>query len=152
MIKVLAVGKIKEKALKELIAEYEKRLSRFNKITIVELEDQPDNKGADYAIEKESGLLLKHIKDEDFVILLDLKGDSVDSLGFAALLETWQNNNRELCFVIGGSNGVNQAVVKRANYNLKLGDLTFPHQIARLLILEQIYRAYKINNKQNYHK
>ena len=150
MIKILTVGKIKDRSLNDLIAKYQKKINNFHKIEIWEVVDEPEGKNIEIAIDKESNSVLKHIKEKDFVVLLDLKGNMLDSLTLARQIDDWQQFN--LCFVIGGSNGVNQTIKDRADYIWKLSDLTFPHQLTRLLLLEQIYRSFKIIKGQNYHK
>lgn len=151
MINIIAVGKIKEKALQTLIEEYSKRISGYTKINIVEVGDEPNEKVNVKQIEGER--ILKQIKKEAFVVLLDLRGESLDSIALAKKINeinTYHSSN--ITFVIGGSLGVSDEVVERADYLLKLSNMTFPHNIARLLILEQIYRSYKILNNETYHK
>jgi len=151
VINIIAVGKIKEKALQTLIEEYSKRISGYTKINIVEVGDEPNEKVNVKQIEGER--ILKQIKKEAFVVLLDLRGESLDSIALAKKINeinTYHSSN--ITFVIGGSLGVSDEVVERADYLLKLSNMTFPHNIARLLILEQIYRSYKILNNETYHK
>jgi 23S rRNA (pseudouridine1915-N3)-methyltransferase len=155
--KIVAVGKIKEKFTKDEIAEYIKRLSKYCKISIVEVDEEKafDNSSADIEriLKKEGENLLKQIKSNDYVILLDLHGQEIDSLKFASLLNEMQTNGTSsFAFVIGGSNGLSDEVRKRSNFKLKLSPLTFTHQMTRVIILEQIYRAFKINNNEIYHK
>ncbi|MEA5017400.1 MAG: 23S rRNA (pseudouridine(1915)-N(3))-methyltransferase RlmH [Erysipelotrichaceae bacterium] len=158
MIKVVAVGKIKEKALSALIAEYQKRLSGYVKLTIVEVNDEEIVNSEVEALKQrvltlEATRILNQIKEKEYVILLDLKGEMVDSITLAKKIDsvfTYQTG--DITFVIGGSLGVSEEVIKRANWRLKLSDLTFTHQHARLLVLEQLYRCFKINNNETYHK
>jgi len=150
MTKIIAVGKIKNQSIKTALADYHKRLSRFSKVEIKELPDQPEGKDVGIAIKKESEAIISAIKVDDFVILLDLDGQTVDSIALAEQVEKWQTKN--ICFVIGGSNGVDETVRERADYLWKLSELTFPHQLVRLLLAEQLYRAYMIINKRSYHK
>jgi len=150
MIKIIAVGKIKDKALSDLIFDYQKKIAHFSKLEIIEVNDYPEGKDIGISISKEATEIFKHIKREDFVVLLDLKGKMLDSISLAKQVDNWQTTNVSL--VIGGSNGVSKEIQKRADYLLKLSDLTFPHQLTRLIILEQIYRSFKIINKQKYHK
>ncbi len=154
MISIVAVGKIKEKSLTSLIDEYKKRISGYSKIEIVEVNDEPNDKLEDEKVKQLEGQrILKQIKKDSYVILLDLQGEMLDSVKFAKKIEninTYQSSH--ITFVIGGSLGVSEEVKQRADYLLKLSDMTFPHNIARLLILEQIYRSYKILNNESYHK
>lgn len=154
MIKIIAVGKIKADYLINAINDYKVRLSKFTKFDIVEVSDFPGNDNAiNEAIYQESLLILDKIKKEDYVVLLDVKGKSLDSLAFAKVYDQWLiNSYKAIVFVIGGSNGVNQIVVDRANYRWSFSKLTFPHQLMRVLLLEQLYRCYKINSGQKYHK
>ena len=152
MIKIISVGKIKDKALKNLIAEYHKRISHFHQLEIIEVEDLASDKDPSFNLKKEAELISRKIKNSDYVILLDLAGVSLDSLTLAKNLNNWQIKHPSLCFVIGGSNGVSLPIKERADYLWKLSDLTFPHQLVRLLLLEQLYRSFKINANQNYHK
>ena len=151
MIRILAVGKIKEPALTALIDQYLKRINRFTKINCLEVTDVAESKD-DYSIKAESEALLKRLKTSDYVVLLDLSGILLNSLTLACELEKWISQSGELTFVIGGSRGVDQRVKQRADFVWQLSPLTFPHQIARLLLVEQLYRGYKINTKQSYHK
>lgn len=154
MISIIAVGKIKEKSLKSLIDEYVKRISGYTKIEIIEVNDEPNDKlEQEKVLSIEAQRILKQIKKDSYVILLSLKGKQSDSLEFASMLEKINTyNSSHIIFVIGGSLGVSDEVEKRADYLLNLSKLTFPHNLARLIILEQIYRAFKINNNETYHK
>ncbi len=154
MISIIAVGKIKEKSLKSLIDEYVKRISGYTKIEIIEVNDEPNDKlEQEKVLSIEAQRILKQIKKDSYVILLSLKGKQSDSLEFASMLEKINTyNSSHITFVIGGSLGVSDEVEKRADYLLNLSKLTFPHNLARLIILEQIYRAFKINNNETYHK
>ncbi len=154
MISIIAVGKIKEKALTTLINEYKKRISNYSKIEIIEVNDEPNDKLEDEKVkELEGQRILKQIKKDSYVILLDLQGQSLDSEGLANMIEkinTYHSFN--ITFIIGGSLGVSETIRKRADFKLKLSEMTFPHNLARLIILEQIYRSYKILNNETYHK
>lgn len=157
MIKIIAVGKIKEKGMNLLIQEYVKRLSAFTKVEIIEVADEATTASSSaleqQVKEKEGAKLLAKIKDNDYVILLDLWGKMYDSVKFSshiADLQTYGHSN--LAFVIAGSLGPGENIYKRANERWKLSDLTFTHQMTRVLILEQIYRAYMIQNNSPYHK
>lgn len=158
MIKIIAIGRIKEKAMQQLINEYMKRLQPYTKLEIIEVNDEPapqSNSAAQNELvkEKEGQRVLDKIKDQEYVILLDVAGRMMDSEQLAEKLsqiQTYQSS--DITFVIGGSLGLSKQLMQRSNLRLKLSDMTFPHQIVRLLILEQIYRAYKINHHEPYHK
>lgn len=156
MIRILCVGKIKEKALVSLISEYLKRLQPFHKCIIEETEDYPTSdvdSMNQQVIKKESDKLLSRIKADDTVILLDLKGESVSSVDLSKKIDNYfTQSSSSLVFVIGGSLGVSETLRQRANWCWKLSDCTFPHQVVRLLVLEQIYRSFKILSGQTYHK
>lgn len=158
MIRIVTVGKIKEKANKELIAEYVKRLSAYTKIEITEVDEAilPKN-ASDADVEnlkiKETEKLLSQIHPNHHVILLDLKGKSLSSEAFCDhIFKQYVYGKSDITFVIGGSHGVSYLMLQRADFQLKLSDMTFPHQLARLILLEQIYRAYKIHQNEPYHK
>ena len=148
---------MKDKALHMLEEEYVKRLRAFAKIEITEVKDEPNErvereKEAVLAMEKEGERALAQIKDNDFVILLDLHGSHWDSETFAKKLESWHASGSNLTFVIAGSLGPSQALVRRADVRWKLSDLTFTHLMTRVLVLEQIYRGFMIINGRKYHK
>ena len=148
-MKVICVGKIKESFFKDAILEYSKRISKYTKLEIIEVLDEPLEKTA---LKKEGERILSKIKDSDYVITLEIEGNSLSSLDFARKIENNFNSNKNLTFVIGGSYGLSDLVKQRSNYSLSFSRFTFPHQLFRVLLLEQIYRAYKINNNENYHK
>lgn len=158
MIKLVAVGKLKEKALTMLIDEYVKRLKPYTKVEIVEVADMmapESNSAAQNEIVKktEGERILSKIKDNEYVILLDLWGESISSEKLAAKIQSiYTYNSSNITFVIGGSLGLSEAVVKRADFRWKLSDCTFTHQMCRVLVLEQIYRSTMINNNMPYHK
>ncbi|MGB7594941.1 MAG: 23S rRNA (pseudouridine(1915)-N(3))-methyltransferase RlmH [Erysipelotrichaceae bacterium] len=156
MIKLLVVGKINGKALRELIDDYLKRIQPYHKINIEEVADEATSEDVSQQKSgriKEGERILGRLKPDDTVILLDLQGDEFDSLAFAKILdEQFTYSSSTLVFVIGGSMGVSDEVQNRADRRWKLSSVTFPHQIVRLLVLEQIYRAFKINRNQTYHK
>ncbi|NFA61154.1 23S rRNA (pseudouridine(1915)-N(3))-methyltransferase RlmH [Clostridium sporogenes] len=157
-ISVISVGKIKEKFLKAAIDEYSKRLTKYCKLNIIEVPDEktPDNasfKEENIIKEKEGNLILKHIKDSGFVIALDLKGKFITSEEFSGLIENCRlTGNSTITFVIGGSLGLSDQVLSRANYKLSFSKMTFPHQLFRVMLLEQIYRAFRILSGEPYHK
>lgn len=157
-ITLITVGKIKEKFLKDAIAEYSKRLSKYCKVNIVEVSDEktPDNASEkeELAIkEKEGDLILKHIKDNMYVVALDLKGENLTSPEFAEFIrKLGVKGKSNITFVIGGSLGISEKVLKRANYKLCFSKMTFPHQLFRVMLLEQIYRGFRIIKGEPYHK
>ncbi len=151
MIKLICVGKIKEKYLKEAIDEYKKRLSKYTKLDIIELPDIC-YEDLDKSKKEEGNNILRHIKDTDNVIILDIIGQELSSIELSKKLCKIEQINSNLTFIIGGSYGLSNEVKKRANYSISFSKLTFPHQLFRVMFLEQLYRAYKIKNNENYHK
>lgn len=158
VIRIIAVGKLKEKALSMLVEEYTKRLRPFTKLEIVEVADESapmSNSDASNAMvkEKEGERILAKIKDNEYVILLDLWGEMMSSEAFAKKLEQLQTySTSNLTFVIAGSLGPGENVYRRCNARLKLSEMTFTHQMTRVILLEQVYRAYMIRNHNPYHK
>lgn len=157
-ITIVTVGKIKEKYLRDAIAEYTKRLSKYCKLDIVEVADEktPDNASAaveDGIRQKEGERILKNIPDDAYVITLEIEGKMLDSVEFSKKIEQLGIQGKShICFVIGGSIGLGAEVLKRSNYALSFSKMTFPHQLMRVILLEQIYRAYRIQMKEPYHK
>jgi len=157
-ITIICVGKIKEKYLKSAIDEYTKRLSRYCKLSIVELGDEktPDNASEKEEIiikEKEGDAILKSIKDNMFVIALELKGKMLSSEELSNyIMDLGVKGESNLAFVIGGSLGLSNAVLERANYKLCFSKMTFPHQLFRVMLLEQVYRGFRIISGEPYHK
>lgn len=155
---IVAVGKLKEKYLKEGISEYSKRLSRFCELQVIEVEDEqaPDNLSESQEIQvkrKESERILKKVKEGSALVVLDLKGKKLNSEGFANKLNSFFISGKShITFVIGGSLGLDDELVKKADFRLCLSDMTFPHQLARLILLEQVFRVFKILNNETYHK
>ena len=158
MIKIVAVGKIKEKAVRAQIEEYEKRLRPFTKLEIIEVNDEmaPQNNSDaqnEAVKEKEGERLLSKIREQEYVILLDLWGEMLSSEKFSVKIAKLQTyTTPDITFVIAGSLGPGKNILQRANYRWKLSDLTFTHQMTRVLVLEQIYRAFMIQNHNPYHK
>lgn len=157
MITLLCIGKNKEKALCQLENEYVKRIQPFSKLQVIEVKDESNvhmerDKEAELIKEKEGKRVLEKIRPQDFVILLDLHGKMPDSISFSNQLESWFMKSSDLVFVIAGSLGPSSDLVKRADYGWKLSDLTFTHLMTRILVLEQIYRAFMIQNGRSYHK
>lgn len=157
-ITIITVGKLKEKYLKEAIEEYSKRLGRYCKLEIVELADEktPDNaseKEEEAIKEKEGQGILSKIKDNMFVIAMDLKGKQLTSEEFANYIENLGvMGDSNIAFIIGGSLGISKSVLARANYKLCFSKMTFPHQLFRVMLLEQIYRGFRIMKGEPYHK
>ena len=157
-ISVIAVGKIKEKYLKDAITEYSKRLSRYCKLEIIEVADEktPDqaSKAAEDLIRaKEGERILKHIRDDMYVITLEIEGKMLTSEEFADKIETLGVQGKSsIAFVIGGSIGLGKEVLKRSDFALSFSKMTFPHQLMRVVLLEQVYRGYRIMNGEPYHK
>ena len=145
MIKILCVGKIKEKYLNDLINDYKTRITKYSKIEIVEIKDSD--------IFKESEEILKNINDKDYNIIMDIKGKMIDSVELSTLIDkTFTSGYNTITFIIGASNGVTDEVKNRCNYRLSFSNLTFPHGLFRGILLEQIYRSFKIINNESYHK
>jgi 23S rRNA (pseudouridine1915-N3)-methyltransferase len=157
-ITILSVGKIKEKYLRDAIAEYSKRLSRYCKLEVIEVPDEktPDraSDAEELQIKKTEGeRLLKQIRDTDHVIALAIDGQMLDSPALARKIEQLGIQGiSSIVFVIGGSLGLSDEVRKRADYKLSFSPMTFPHQLMRVILLEQIYRSYRIINGEPYHK
>lgn len=151
MIKILCVGKIKEPFFRDAILEYRKRISKYTNLQIIEVDDiNSDN--INIILEKEKDLIMKNINQKDFVITMEIEGKEISSLEFSKKIEELQIYNSNITFIIGGSYGLHQDIKSRANYKLSFSKLTFPHQLFRIILLEQIYRAYKIINNESYHK
>lgn len=148
MIKIICVGKIKESYYKDALEEYLKRLKKYVKLELIELPDY--NYDITKTTTEEGKKILDKISDKDFVITMEIEGKQLDSLEFSKLIDDNISNN--MVFVIGGSYGLSNEVKKRANVSLSFSRLTFPHQLFRIILLEQIYRAYRIINNESYHK
>lgn len=157
-ITLVTVGKIKEKYFTMAIDEYAKRLSRYCKLKIVEVADERTPDGASEALEnairqKEAERILKNIKDTDFVITLEILGKQLDSVELSKKIEQLGvTGHSNLVFVIGGSLGLHPSVSQRADFKLSFSNMTFPHQLMRVILLEQIYRSFRIQNHEPYHK
>lgn len=148
-MRIICVGKVKEKFFVDAINEYSKRISKYTKLEILEISDESNES---IAMKKEGEKILSKIKDNDYVVTLEIEGNSLTSLEFAKKIDNNFNSNKNLTFVIGGSYGLDESVKSRSDYKLSFSKFTFPHQLFRVILLEQIYRAYKINNNENYHK
>ena len=155
-VKIVAVGKIKESFHREEINELSKRLSRYCKLSIVEVEEYKLKDDSDKMVEltliKEGEALLKQIKSDEYVFLLDLHGNEMSSEKLSLEMDKLISSGKNITFVIGGSYGLSSSVRERSNVRLKISPMTFTHQMCRIIILEQIYRSFKIINKESYHK
>ena len=157
-ITILCVGQIKEKYFRDAIAEYQKRLSRYCKVQMIEVADEKTKENAseaenDLIRKKEGERLLKHIKDSDYCITLEIDGKMLTSEGLSKEIDRLGLAGKSsLVFVIGGSIGLDTAVLKRSDYALSFSKMTFPHQLMRVILLEQIYRSYRIMRGEPYHK
>ena len=154
---LICMGRLKEKYWRDAAAEYEKRLTRFGKFETIELPDLPEPANSSPAIEeqicrKEGQAILGKIRDGDIVIALCIEGKRLDSPQLAQQLQAYADTGRRVVFVIGGSLGLSPEVVARAQLKLSFSPMTFPHQLARVMLLEQAYRACKINAGERYHK
>ena len=154
---ILCVGKLKEKWQQDGCAEYLKRLSRYGKYEIVAVDDEREPDKASDAllrqiIDREGTVLLKHIRPNDRVICLCIKAEAPDSVALSKKLAAWSGDGRRNVFVIGGSNGLSDAVLARADARLSFSNLTFPHGLMRVILLEQLYRAERIRTGEKYHK
>lgn len=157
-IRLIVVGKLKEKYLVAGIKEYQKRISGYTNIEIIEVADERIPDKASLAQEamvkvKEGRKILDKIKQDDYVILLDVGGKELDSIAFSKHLEQCMINGKStIDFVIGGSLGHGEEILQRADFRLSFSPMTFPHQLMRLILIEQIYRAFKIMKNETYHK
>ncbi|MDC7278327.1 23S rRNA (pseudouridine(1915)-N(3))-methyltransferase RlmH [Butyrivibrio fibrisolvens] len=157
-VKILCVGKIKEKFYRDAIDEYVKRLSKYCSVTITEVPDEKTSENAsgteiDIVKDKEGERLLKHISERDYVIALAILGKQMDSVTFSKFIEDLGIQGRSsLVFVIGGSLGLSDNVLKRSDFQISFSKMTFPHQLMRVILSEQIYRAMRIMKNEPYHK
>ena len=157
-IKLICVGKVKEKFYVDAIKEYSKRLGAYTSLEIIEVPDEKPPDKASEAInlqikEKEGNAILSKVKQNDFVMLLDVKGKMYSSEELSELIENYMIDGKsEFVFIIGGSLGVSQQVKQRANTLISFSKMTFPHQLMRVIFLEQIYRSFKIMKNEPYHK
>lgn len=145
MIKIISVGKIKEKYLVDLIEDYKTRITKYQKIEIIELKDS--NK------QKENEEILKILNDKEFNICMDIQGKKLNSVELSSLIDkTFTNGYSTITFIIGASDGLTEEVKNKCDFRLSFSDLTFPHGLFRGVLLEQIYRSFKIINNESYHK
>ena len=148
MIKIICLGKIKEKYLIDAIEEYKKRLTKYTKLEIIELKDQQTEK----ALKQEAEAIKKHLKTDDYIITLEIEGKELTSEQLAKHIDKTLITNPNITFIIGSSEGLDNSINEISNYKLSFSKLTFPHQLFRVILLEQIYRAFKILNNETYHK
>ncbi len=145
MITIICIGKLKEEYLIKMCDDYKTRINKYHKLDIIELKDSN--------IEEEGNLISKQIKKYDYVIGLDIKGKSIDSIQFKdKILNQFNQGKSSICFIIGGSDGILEKVKKEFDELISFSDLTFPHGLFRAILLEQIYRSMKIINNEKYHK
>ncbi len=145
MIKIICLGKIKEKYLNDLISDYKDRISKYHKIEMIELKDTNN-------LEEEGVNILKHINNQDYVISLDIDGKEFDSVSFSKVLDNAFMTHGTITFIIGSSNGLHENVKNKSDLRLSFSKLTFPHGLFRGILLEQVYRSFKILNNETYHK
>lgn len=148
MIKIICIGKIKEDYLKKGIEEYKKRITKYSKIEIIELDDESNVN----ILEKERDKILKYINERDYIITLEINGNNIDSIELSKKIESIYLNYSNITFIIGGSYGLHNDIKNKSNYALSFSKLTFPHQLFRMMLLEQIYRSFKISHNETYHK
>lgn len=155
-IKIICVGKIKEISLTNLINEYLKRLSKFINVEIIELKEvnlkSLSEKDISSSLKIEGENILNHIKKDDYVISLCIEGKMFDSLELSNSIDEFKRSSKDIVFIIGSSYGLSEEVKRRSNLKLSFSKMTFPHQLMRLILLEQIYRSFKIINNETYHK
>ena len=157
-ITVITVGKIKEKYLKDAIVEYSKRLSKYCKLEIIEVADEKTPDNASEVVEdairaKEAERILKYVKDDAYVVTLEINGKQLASEELAEKIDKLGvQGTSHIIFIIGGSIGLGTEVLQKSNYALSFSKMTFPHQLMRVILLEQIYRSYRIINGEPYHK
>ncbi len=151
MIKIIAVGNLKEDYLKKAEAEYLKRLSKYVEVKIIEIKEEglvEESK----ALKLEGEKISKCLSNKDYIFIMDINGTNLTSVDFADKINKTLITNSNLTFIIGGSYGIFEELKKQANFKLSFSKMTFPHQMFRIMLLEQIYRGYKINNNEKYHK
>lgn len=144
MIKVICVGKLKEKYLIDLVNDYVKRVNKYHKLELIEVKDSN--------IKSEGIEIEKYIQNKDFVITMEIKGTKLGSVELSKKIDNWLMTYSNITFIIGGSDGIDDIIKKRSNYELSFSDLTFPHGLFRGFLIEQIYRSFKILNNETYHK
>ena len=144
MIKIICVGKLKENYLKDGVNDYLKRINKYHKIEIIEINDSN--------IDNEANEIEKHISNKEYLIAMCIEGEEISSVELANKLDKTFITNSNITFIIGGSDGIKQTIKEKCNYKLSFSKMTFPHGMFRLILLEQIYRCFKILNNETYHK
>ena len=144
MIKIICGGTLKENYIKDLVNDYLKRINKYHKVEITELIDSD--------IEKEGLLIEKYINKKDYIVTLEIEGENLTSEELSIKIDNWLMNYSNITFIIGGSNGISDKIKKMSNFKLSFSNMTFPHGLFRGLLLEQIYRSFKILNNESYHK
>ena len=151
MIKIITVGQLKEKYLKEAVEEYTKRIKKYSNIEVIEIKDEGLVEEAK-AIKLEGEKIKKYISDRDYIVTLEIEGKQVSSTEFADKINNMLIENSNIVFIIGGSYGLSDEIKQISKFKLSFSKMTFPHQLFRVILLEQIYRGFKILNNESYHK
>lgn len=151
MIKVICIGKLKEKYWVDAINEYQKRLEKYTNIQVIELMDEGLVEEV-VALKKEKEKIEKYLQPKDYVVTLEIEGKQLNSIEFAEKIDQIYITHSNICFIIGGSYGLDESLKTRADFRLSFSKMTFPHQLFRVMLLEQLYRCYKINHNEKYHK
>ena len=149
MIKIICLGNIKEKYIQEALKDYQKRLSKYTKLEIIELKDEKDTANP---LKKEKDDILRHIISKDNIVILDINGKQLTSEEFSKFINKELTTNSNITFIIGSSNGLDDEIKRLTNKKISFSLLTFPHQLFRVILLEQLYRGFKILNNETYHK
>lgn len=144
MIKIICVGKLKEKYLIDLVNDYVKRVNKYHKLVLIEVKDSN--------IKDESLEIEKHIQSRDFIVTMEIGGNKINSVDLSKKIDSWLMTYGNIAFIIGGSDGIDESIKQKSNYALSFSDLTFPHGLFRGFLVEQIYRCFKIINNETYHK
>ena len=144
MIKIICVGKLKEKYLIELVNDYKNRVNKYHKLEIIELKDSD--------IISEGYEIKKYINKKDYIVTMEINGNKMNSIEFSKKIDNWLMTYGNITFIIGGSDGIDDSIKDISNYKLSFSDLTFPHGLFRVFLVEQIYRSFKILNNETYHK
>lgn len=151
MIKIICVGKLKESYWKKAVEEYQKRLSKYTKLDIIEVPDY-QTESIELTQKKEMLEICKHLNEKDYIITLEIEGEQLSSVAFSKMLDETTMKYSNIIFIIGGSDGLSDEIKKKAHKALSFSKLTFPHQMFRVVLLEQIYRGFKIMKNESYHK
>ena len=151
MIKIICVGKLKEKYWTDAVTEYLKRLRKYTNIEIIEIQDEKIDEEK-VSLQKEKERIEKVLNPKEFLITMEIEGKELTSIELAEKVNQIQIQNSDITFLIGGSHGIHPDIKNKANFKLSFSKMTFPHQLFRVLLLEQLYRSYKILNNEKYHK